>query len=350
MSKVKRGKKRGKKSTIIIPKTKNIDLRDSDSNDSEKCRYCLENTEETDLFRPCRCTALVHRGCLDRWLEDKPTPHHCPECKFTFVVEHRRTVNIKPRTIKNCLTICQENLPPYQGCCNRVTFWQIYFCILHIALYQGIRWDSLFGFKVALDIDPNFEGTNNVYTGILLSFLVTITCVVIFWILVFFGITFNWIVKRVQLETDTGTVEYHHTSPTSPILFSLDHEKHCYQCVPFNTMEITYYKYCGPFTLSVFLVIAYTLLHGVGLLYIEYYLIPDAGENIIDIPLLHYPSAFSATMGVFVILFPILILILICICILSVGIIFAAIYYGLKKCFCVVEEHTVKELRVWGEA
>uniref|UniRef100_A0A0E0LPY4 RING-type domain-containing protein n=1 Tax=Oryza punctata TaxID=4537 RepID=A0A0E0LPY4_ORYPU len=46
----------------------------------EECVVCLSGIEEGDEVRELRCRHLFHRGCLDRWLSERP-PATCPLCR-----------------------------------------------------------------------------------------------------------------------------------------------------------------------------------------------------------------------------------------------------------------------------
>jgi E3 ubiquitin-protein ligase DOA10 len=53
----------------------------------ESCRICLSCIEpNSDAFKPCQCECLVHRECLEKWLDYKTGDgkKECEICKCRF--------------------------------------------------------------------------------------------------------------------------------------------------------------------------------------------------------------------------------------------------------------------------
>jgi len=66
-----------------------------DPEDLPQCRYCLSATydgkpDQGAFIRPCTCTTLVHRGCLERWRTEKASTIHalrCSECHTFYELD-----------------------------------------------------------------------------------------------------------------------------------------------------------------------------------------------------------------------------------------------------------------------
>ena len=59
--------------------------------DLDNCRFCLENDNEKDLFKPCLCNSKVHKSCLGQW-RLLHTPHEdnflkCEICNFEYIIK-----------------------------------------------------------------------------------------------------------------------------------------------------------------------------------------------------------------------------------------------------------------------
>ena len=53
------------------------------------CRICYSGAENSDLFKPCRCSGtmeLVHVDCLERWRRAGPAAARieCPQCLYRY--------------------------------------------------------------------------------------------------------------------------------------------------------------------------------------------------------------------------------------------------------------------------
>jgi hypothetical protein len=52
------------------------------------CRICLDNTNQDDMFRPCRCNGnirYVHKECLDTWRNTNPRyKDQCQTCLYEY--------------------------------------------------------------------------------------------------------------------------------------------------------------------------------------------------------------------------------------------------------------------------
>lgn len=55
--------------------------------EEQLCRICFAKERTENLIKPCLCTAMVHRNCLDEWRAQEQFPHaftHCPTCKYQY--------------------------------------------------------------------------------------------------------------------------------------------------------------------------------------------------------------------------------------------------------------------------
>ena len=70
--------------------------------DIDNCRFCLENDNEKDLFKPCLCNSKVHRECLRQWRmlhrPDEDNFKTCEICKYDY--------NILNKNINKCYRCC----------------------------------------------------------------------------------------------------------------------------------------------------------------------------------------------------------------------------------------------------
>uniref|UniRef100_A0A6C0JT85 RING-CH-type domain-containing protein n=1 Tax=viral metagenome TaxID=1070528 RepID=A0A6C0JT85_9ZZZZ len=69
----------------------------------EVCRYCLGPVTKDVDFRPCLCTSLVHRDCLDGWAshlrQQNREMTNCQECKSVYNIRIQQDISCIP--VKN---------------------------------------------------------------------------------------------------------------------------------------------------------------------------------------------------------------------------------------------------------
>tara|TARA_B100001094_G_C18183234_1_gene802184 strand:- start:2633 stop:3358 length:726 start_codon:yes stop_codon:yes gene_type:complete len=93
-----------------------INQQEENQENENICRFCLENDNQEDLFKPCLCNSKVHKECLRQWRILHSTQEDnflkCEICKHEYSIKNNNKEN-------NCFK-----------CCNIINNNRFLFCII----------------------------------------------------------------------------------------------------------------------------------------------------------------------------------------------------------------------------